>query len=294
MSMRAPASLLVVVLALVLITQTLFVVPQGAIGVTRRMQSPLRVGLAPGLHVKLPFVDTAVTLDAAGIALDSENVSGGTLKFATADDVTVQTGYFAVWHITDPAMFCAASACDEEAAARQLNQVIIAALRDAFLAVKFSTAQGEQAHFTAGFAQGLNPGLARLGLRLDRVDLTGVTLSPANLEEVYTRMRSAEEAKAAEVRADGAAAAARSHASTDAERDRILATADASVAHIRAAGEAQAADIYAQAARLDPDFFSLYQGLASYRRSLAGQTVWVLDADSPFLKYLKIPPAKPQ
>lgn len=288
--MRTPASLLVVVLALVLLTQTLFVVPQGAIGVTRRMQSPLRVGLAPGLHVKLPFVDTAVDLDATDIALDSENVSGGNLRFATADDVTVQTGYFAVWRITDPALFCAAAACDEEAAARQLNQVITAALRDAFLAVKFSAAQADQARFTAGFAQNLNPGLARLGLRLELVDLTGVTLSPANLEEVYTRMRSAEEAKAAEVRAEGSAAAARSHAATDAERDRILAAADGSVAHIRAAGEAEAAGIYAQAARLDPDFFSFYRGLASYRRSLTGQTVWVLDADSPFLKYLKLPP----
>jgi len=93
------------------------------------------------------------------------------------------------------------------------------------------------------------------------------------------------------VQSTGAALAARKHAEADAGRDLILAGADAAVARIRAGGEADAAAIYAQAARPDPDFFSFYRSLVVYRRSLAGKTILVLDADSPFLKYLK-PPQK--
>lgn len=290
MNYRAPASLLMVILALVILSQSLFIVPQGKTGVTRRMQSPLAVGLEPGLHYKLPFVDSAIDLDSGDIALDGDSVNGGDLKFDTADGHTLQAGYFAVWRITDPATFCAASACDEDAADRRLNQVLVPALRDRFKALKFDAVLASQGQLAQGLAESLNPALASSGVRFERVDLAGLTLPAAGLEEIYTRMRTAEETEAAEVRAEGAAAAARSHAATDAEREHILATADATAARLRAGGEADAAATYAEASRQAPDFFSFFRGLTAYRRGLAGQTVWVLDADSPYLKYLKIPP----
>lgn|GEM_PF-5610886 len=289
MNYRLPASLLSVVVALLLVSQCFFIVPQGNWGVVHRMQSPLTVGLTPGLHVKVPFLDSVTALDAGGIALDGDTLSGGGLKFATAGGETLQASYFAVWHITDPAVFCAALACDEEAGARRLNQTVVDALVEAIKAVKADVILADQPRFTAGLAQRLNPGIARLGLRFERIDLTGVGLPPAGLDEVYTHMRSAQQARAAAVRAEGAADAARSRAATDAERERILAAADAAAARTRAAGEAEAAGVDAQASRQDPDFFSFYRGLAAYRRGLAGQTVWVLDSDSPFLKYLKAP-----
>lgn len=290
MNYRTPAGLLAVILVLVLLSQSLFVVPQGSLGVTRRLQSTVALGLAPGPHFKLPFLDETLLLDAGGIVLDSDLVNGGHLKFTAAEGTTLETGYFAVWRITDTAVFCAANACDEEAAARGLNQLVTAALRDSIAGAKFGTVMAKQARFTAGMAESLNPAAARLGARFDRIDLTGVTLTPAGLEEVYTRMRSAEEAKAAELRAEGGVQAARNRAATDAERDRILAAGDAEAARTRAAGEAAAAAVYARVSREEPEFFSFWHSLTAYRRSLAGQTVWVLDPDSPFLKYLKTPP----
>jgi membrane protease subunit HflC len=291
MNYRTPAGLLAIILALALLSQSLFVVPQGNLGVVRRLQSTVAQGLTPGPHLKLPFLDEVSLLDAGGIVLDSDLVNGGHLKFTAEDGTTLDTGYFAVWRITDPAVFCSADGCDEEAAARRLNQLVTAALRDGIAAAKFGTVMAKQARFTAGMAESLNPEAARLGAHFDRIDLTGVTLPPAGLEDVYTRMRSAEEAKAAELRGEGSAQAARSRAATDAERDRILATGDAESARTRATGEAAAAAVYARASREEPEFFSFWHNLAAYRRSLAGQTVWVLDSDSPFLKYLK-PPRK--
>lgn len=290
MNYRTPASLLVVILALVIVSQSLFIVPQGRIGVTRRMQSPLAVSLAPGLHYKLPFLDSIIDLDTGGIALDGGSANSGELKFDTADGRTLQAGYFAIWRITDPVVFCATNACDEEAAARRLNLVLVPALRERFKALKSDAVLASQGRLAQGLAESLNPSVASSGVRFEHIDLTGVTLPAAGLEDVYTRMRSTEEAEAAGVRAEAAAAAARSHAATDAEREHILATADATAARLRAGGEADAAGIYAEAARQEPDFFSFFRGLTAYRRGLAGQTVWVLDADSPYLKYLRIPP----
>ncbi len=272
-----------------LLSQSLFIVPQGSMGVILRLEAPVVVGLEPGLHLKLPFVDKVLLLDASGITLDSDDMNGGYLKFGTADGESLATRYFAIWRIRDAALFCKTTDCDEGATARTLNGLIIASLRDTFAGRGREADIATQQDLADGLARRLTPDIARYGVELEAVQLTGVALPPAGMEGIYTRMRSAEEAHAAGVAAEGNAAAARKRAETDAERDRILAQADATVARIRAGGEADAAAIYAEAARHDPAFFSFFQGLAAYRRSLAGKTILVLDPDSPFLKYLKPP-----
>ncbi len=291
MNYRTPLSLLLAILLLVLLAQSLFIVPQGSMGVVLRLEAPVTVGLEPGLHLKLPFADKVLLLDAGSITLDSDNLNGGYLKFGTADGETLATRYFAVWRIHDAALFCKTTACDEGAAARILNGLIIASLRDTLAWRGRAAAIADQRDLATGLARGLAPDAARYGVELEAVQLTGAGLPPTGMEAIYTRMRSAEAARAAQVAAEGSAKAARKRAETAAERDRILAQADAAVARIRAGGEADAAAIYAEAARQDPAFFSFFQGLTTYRRSLAGKTILVLDPDSPFLKYLK-PPQK--
>lgn len=291
MTYRTPLSLLAAVLLLSLVAQSVFIVPQGSVGVILHLGAPTAVGLAPGAHLKLPFLDKVLYLDAGGITLDSDGLNGGYLKFATGDGKALETSYFGVWRIRDIGVFCAIDGCDEGTAARDLNHQVIAALRETFAEHDIRAALSGQQDLTAGLAQKLNPTAAHFGVEFEDVQLTGVGLSAAGLEDVYTRMRSAEATRAAEVQSTGAALAAKKRAEADAGRDLVLAGADAAVARIRAGGEADAAAIYAQAARPDPDFFSFYRSLVVYRRSLAGKTILVLDADSPFLKYLK-PPQK--
>ena len=289
MSPRTPLSLLAAILLLVLLAQCLFVVPQGSMGVVLRLEAPVAIGLQPGAHLKLPFLDKVLYLDAGGIMLDSDDLNGGYLKFNTADGGTLTARYFAVWRIRDATALCRSLACDEGAAARELNRLIVAGLRDTLATQTRAGAMAGQEALTAGFTLRLAPAAAHYGADLEVVQLTGVGLPTAGMEDIYTRMRSTEETRAAQLAAEGAARAVRKRAETDAQRDQILAAADATVARIRAGGEADAAAIYAQAARQEPDFFSFFQGLAAYRRSLAGKTVLVLDPDSPYLRYLKPP-----
>jgi len=289
MTYRAPLSLLLAILVLVLIAQSVFIVPQGSSGVIMRFEVPAALDLKPGAHLKLPFLDKALILDAGGITLDSDSLNGGNLKFDTAGGEVLTASYFALWRIRDTAAFCAAEACDESAAARDLNRLVFGGLREVFAGKSLDAAVAGQADLTLGLVQKLNPAVRHLGVELVDLRLNALSLPRARLEEIYAHMRSAEETRAAEVAAEGAALAAKKRAATDAERDEILAGADAVAARLRAGGEADAAAIYAQASRPDPDFFNFYQGLAAYRRSLAGKTVLVLGPDSPFLKYLKLP-----
>jgi membrane protease subunit HflC len=281
---------LFILLVLALLSQSVYVVPEGELGVTRRLQSLLEVGVEPGLHLKLPLVDEATDLDAGGIALDSDALNGGRLKFQTVGGETIEGGYFALWRIADVGKFCSSLGCDETAAAARLNDLIVPSLRTAVAARSLALLQSGAAPVTNGFVDHLQAGAGSYGLALEQVELTGFTLPAQDLESVYARMRTAAAGQAAETRAAGAVQAAELRAQTDAEHDRLLTTADAEARRLRATGDAQAAGIYAKAARQDPDFFSFYQGLEAYKRSLAGRTVLVLDADSPYLKYLKTPP----
>lgn len=291
MSYKTPLSLLLAVVLLTLLSQVFFVVPQGATGVTVRMQRPLELGLAPGVHFKLPFVDDVVTLDAGGIALDSDLLNGGRLKFQSADGRTLETGYFALWRIDDLQLFCRSVGCDEGAAAHKLNDLIVPRLHDTFAFQNSTVLLASQIRIADGLAPKLDAATARFGVHLERVQLSGINLGANASEEIYSRMRSAETARAAEVRAAGAAQAAKVRSEADVERLKLLAAADAEAKRIRAEGEARAAEISASAARQDPEFFAFFQSLAAYRRSLAGCTVMVLDQDrnNPFLKYLKTP-----
>ena len=57
---------------------------------------------------------------------------------------------------------------------------------------------------------------------------------------------------------------------------------------LRGEGDAEAADIYAQAYRKDPEFYSFYRSIQAYKNSLGAEgDVLVIGPDSDFLRYLK-------
>lgn len=66
----------------------------------------------------------------------------------------------------------------------------------------------------------------------------------------------------------------------------IIATANKNAAVIRAEGEAQAAEIYNNAYSKDPEFYSLFRTLESYKKTIGDETVIIIPADSPYAKLL--------
>ncbi|SID18877.1 Modulator of FtsH protease HflC [Mycobacteroides abscessus subsp. abscessus] len=66
----------------------------------------------------------------------------------------------------------------------------------------------------------------------------------------------------------------------------MLSKAQAEAETIRAEGEAEAARIYNQSFSKDPDFYSLYRTLQSYKKTINGESVIVLPSDSPYARLL--------
>jgi membrane protease subunit HflC len=107
-------------------------------------------------------------------------------------------------------------------------------------------------------------------------------------ESVFNRMRQDFARQAAQLRAEGSAVSEQTRAEAERERTEILANAYRQAEIVRGEGDASAADIYARAYGRNPEFYSFYRGMQSYRRSLGKQgDILVITPEGEFFKYLK-------
>ncbi|HEX6549862.1 MAG TPA: SPFH domain-containing protein [Gammaproteobacteria bacterium] len=290
MKHRTLAGLLIMLIMLLVASQSLMVVPQGYTGAVLRLQRVVQSGLAPGLHFKFPFLDHPVYLSSGWIVLDGQRENGGLEKVSASDGRPMELGYLLLWRISDMDSFCARNpGCDETQGAYHINQVALPLFTQAFAAHGFDEALAEpQDKVLGNLVPALNQQLQGSGVEVRSARVTALGLTDVTQDIVYTRMRSAQSAQAAKIRAEGAAAADRIKADADQQRAQILAQGRIQAQKIRGAADAEAARIYARASRRDPGFFRFYLGLQVYRRIMQnGDNVVVLGPDSELLRYLK-------
>ena len=284
---RSFISLILAIIVLLLVSQSVGVVPEGQTGVRLRFGSVVEAGLKPGLHFKLPFMEQIAGLDAQWIPLNGERENGGRMKFVTADGKTFDAGYAAVWRISDAGVFCRATDCDEGSGARRINDVLTALLRQLFAAhTSGELLTGSDTALLRDLPGRLNAQMHALGAEVQAVRLTALTLPRDQLDAVYQRMRAQQSAQAAQIRAQGSVSADELRAKADQQQAVILAQAETRAQTIRGQAEAEATAIYARAYRQDPEFFRFYRSLEAYRRVIRkNNSIIVLGPDSGFLKY---------
>lgn len=295
---RSIISLIIALGLLIIISQSVAVVPQGQMGVRLRAGSVTDTGLRPGLHFKLPFISHIVGLDDHWITLDSDHQNGGRLKLVSSDGKNLEAGYAAIWRISDTAHFCRVTGCDESSGARRINDALTPVLSKLFAGHTVAELLADKdGALTKDLPASLTTQLQTLGVSVQAVYITALTLPHDQLSTIYARMRTAQSDKAAQIRAQGTADADAIHNQADQQRAALLAQADIQAQKIRGEAQAQATAINARAYQQDPEFFSFYMRLQAYKRTIKNDnSVIVLGADSGFLKYfdgLKEPVKKP-
>ena len=126
-----------------------------------------------------------------------------------------------------------------------------------------------------------NYGIEVVDVRIRRTDL------PADNEQaVYTQMVSDREKLHSNIYQKGTRRKIELWLQTDREVQELLATAKKEAALITAEGESQAAKIYNEAFSKDPEFYSLYRTLESYKKTIGEDTVIILPSDSPYARVL--------
>jgi modulator of FtsH protease HflC len=261
-----------------------FTVDQTEQALITQFGQPIRLIQKPGLHAKLPFVQTAIVFDRRLLDYDmpGEEVILGDQRRLIVDA-------FARFRITDPLRYFQAVGASEDGIRARLNSVVSSSLRrvlggETLLNVLSTNRDGIMRQIRGQ----VNGEMGGFGVEVVDVRIRRADLPQENTEAILSRMQSERERVARQARAEGTT---KIHADADRERTVLLADARAQADKLRGEGEHQAIAIYAQAFQQDPNFFATWRTLQAYRDGLATPgTHLVLTPDNDFLKLLKAAP----
>ena len=242
---------------------------------------------APGLGVKVPFIQDVVRYEDRILGLQSQS-----LEVTLRDNRRLIVDAFARWRITNAVDFReAVGPGGIDAAQSRLDPIISAAMRQVLGSVNSNAVLSEDRTGLMNAIRDIaRQQAASLGVEVIDVRLTRTDLPEQNLAATYARMRAEREREAADEIARGNEAASRVKASAD--REVVVTTSDArrQAEVIRGEADAQRNGIYAEAFGKDPEFFAFTRSLTAYERALReGNSSIVLSPDSEFFDYLNTP-----
>lgn len=272
---------------LILASASLFTVVQTQQVLITQFGKPVNVITDPGLHAKVPFLQTVITFDRR--LLDYETPGE---EVILSDQRRLIVDSFTRFRITDPLRYFQTVGAAEDSIRARLNSVVTSALRRVLGNETLLNVLSADRGRIMGLVRGqVTDEMKQFGVTIEDVRLRRADLPEENTTAILQRMKSERERVARQARAEGAEASLRIKA--DAERDRtvLLAEARAQADRLRGDGERQAIKIYADAFGQDPEFYSVYRTLQAYRETFVnGQSRLVLTPDSDFLRLLREAP----
>ncbi|USJ01402.1 protease modulator HflC [Xanthomonas prunicola] len=281
-------SLIIGLIVAVLLTLmgSVFVVREDQTAMVLNLGRVVRADLKPGLHFKIPVVESVRVFDRRFQVLDTAPA-----RYFTAEQKDVSVDFFAIGYISDVRAFYRATGGEESVANSRLAPIITDSLRNQ---INSRTLQqlvsGDRSELIASQLKGINGAIKGLGMQITDLRIKQIDLPTDSqvITDVYERMRAQRKQEASKLRAEGEEQALTIRAQADRESTVIVADAERDAQKLRGEGDAEAARIYGQAGSKDPAFYAFYRSLEAYRGSMTdGNGVIVLDKNDPFLQYLK-------
>ena len=278
--------LTVVFAALIIVFANLYVVKENEYKVVRQFGEVVKFESEPGLQMKVPFIQSVTTLPSNLMTHDMTEE-----EISTRDKKRIIIDNYTIWRVTDPKALIS-NAGQLINAENRMEELIYSALRTEFgqtdygdiINEKISERGNINDRVTARVNELISS--ANFGIEVMDVRIRRTDLPEENEQSVYTRMVSERQSIAQKYLSEGDAEKRSKEADTDQQVQVLLATAKKEAAVIQAEGEAQAAQIYNAAYSKDPEFYSLYRTLESYKKTIGDETMIILPSDSPYAKLL--------
>ena len=282
------ALLAVAALAMLAAYGALFTVYQTKQALVVRFGEPIRVITEPGLHVKVPIVDTVITVD--NRILDLENAAQ---EVFASDQRRLVVDAFARYRIINVLDFYR-TVNNIEGANSRLSSLLNAALRRVLgEATLIHVVRDERATLMGRVRDQLDREARAFGIEVVDVRIRRADLPEQNSQAVYLRMQTERKRQADSIRGAGNQKVQEIRAKADRDVTVIVAEAQKQAEQIRGEGDAERNRIFAEAYSKDPDFFAFYRSMQAYEAGLrSGDTRLVLRPDSDFFKYFGNPAGK--
>lgn len=293
--MRKFLTPVIVVIAAILYS-SIVIVSEGTRGIMLRFSKVHRdadnkvVVYNPGLHFKIPFIDSIKILDARIRTLD-----GQADRFVTVEKKNLLVDSYVKWRISDFGRFYTATGGGDYAQAsnllrRKVNDRLRSETGSRTIKDIVSGTRGE---LMEGARKALNTGpdsTAELGIEVVDVRVKQINLPDEVSSSIYQRMRAERDAVAREHRSQGREKAAFIQADVDRKVTLILANANRTAQELRGSGDATAAKVFSDAFSQEPQFYSFLRSLKAYESSFANSdNMMILKPDSDFFRFMQAP-----
>jgi membrane protease subunit HflC len=284
--MRNLSTIVIAAIAvLIVISLSVFTVDQRQNALVFQLGEIISVKTSPGLYFKLPLVQNVRFYDTRIHTVDAKEPE----RFITSEKKPVQVDSFVKWRIVDVKQFYVSVAGDEARADLRLSQTINDSLRAEFgKRTVHEVVSGEREQIMEILREKANEDAKKIGVQVLDVRLKRVDLTPEVSESVYKRMEAERKRVANELRSTGAGDAEKIRANADRQKEVILAEAYRDAQRIKGEGDAKSTAVYSNAFSQNPEFYSFYRSLETYRSTLRSKSdVLLLDPHSEFFKYFR-------
>ena len=243
----------------------------------------------PGLAWKVPFVQNVVFIDKRILDLDSP-----AQEVIASDQKRLVVDAFARYRIDNALRFYQSAGSIERANSR-LATVLNSAVRRVLGEASFTAVvRDERPELMQQIKTQMDAEAATFGIDIVDVRIRRADLPEANSQAIYSRMQTARQQEAAQIRAEGEEAARRIRSRADRNATVIIAEANRESEQIRGDGDAERNRVFAEAFGQDPDFFTFYRSMQAYEEGLSSSdTRMVLTPSSDFFRYFGNPSGQP-
>lgn len=274
----------VVVVGVFLFATATFEVKQYQSALEFRLGEIVQDKFDPGLHFKMPFINTVKLFDRRVLTMTSQPE-----RFLTSEKKNLIIDYYIKWQIVNAGDFYRSTRGDERIAMNRMDQIVRDAMKSEISSRTVNeVVSGDRDLFMKNVIETTNRDIKGLGVKISDVRIMQIELPKEVRKSVYARMEKERSAVAQSIRSRGEEQAKKITSAADREREVILAEANRQAAEIRGAGDAAAAATYAKAYGEDPKFFEFDRSLQAYKKAFdQGGGTFVLNPDSPFFKYFR-------
>ena len=262
----------------------------------------------PGLHLKVPFIDTKNVFEKRFLEWD-----GFPNQVPTRDRRFITVDTYARWRITDPLLFFQ-RVTNERGAQTRLDDILDGETRNAVARhdlieivrtsnrVPVDTTVGDQdeqevleaiatgrEQITREILLAATAAVGDLGIELLDLKFKRINYVPEVQQDVFARMISERNRVAEEFRSEGQGQSARIQGERERDLARIQSEAFRAAEELRGTADAEATAIYATAYNRDAAFYAFTKSLETYEKTMDPSTVFILGTDSELLRFLEAP-----
>lgn len=240
--------------------------------------------LNPGLHFKVPFIDSIRYFDKRIHTFEIQQA-----RIPTSEKKDAMIDLFNKWRIVDFSTFFNTTGGQVRKAERLLREKTEAGLRSEIGRRELTNVVStDRDMIMTKISKDVNETARTIGIEVIDARIVRVDLPREVSEAVFGLMRTERQRIAAEHRAQGRSDAEAIKAEADAKFTVILAEANQQSKQIRGDGDAKAARIYETSYAKDPEFFRFYRSMEAYKNTFqSNNDMLVIKPESDFFNYFQ-------